>query len=214
MTVSRERTPIDIRIEGVRIEQVQTFQYLGIMIEETGKIDMEIAERIKKTNNLYYTLNKGFINKKEISRQTKMKVYKTIYRPILTYGCESWVLSQQQKSNIQAVEMKYLRRVKEITRRDRIRNDRIREELEINSISDFIEQRQLSWWGHLQRLRDDIPVKRKWETKVQATKRKGRPRETWDKIMERILKKKGKTWKEAKRLAMNKKEWASLVHNQ
>lgn len=178
MAVTKEKTQMNIQVEGVKIEQVQVFNYLGIAIEESGRNEIEIAERVKKTNNVYFALNKGFINKKEISRNTKMKVYKTIYRPILTYGSESWVLSKRQKSTIQAAEMKYLRRVKGVTRMDKIRNERIREELEIQPITEFIEQRQLSWWGHVQRLKDNIPVKQIYETKTPIVKRRGRPKET------------------------------------
>lgn len=213
MVVAKEKTLIRITIDGVRIKQAEVFQYLGTIIEETGRSEIEISERIKKANNVYYAMNKGFINKKEISKRTKMNVYKTIFRPILTYGCESWVLSQQQRSKIQASEMKYLRRVKGVTRQDRIRNDFIREELEIQSIMEFIEQRQISWWGHLQRMKDTVPVKRIWETKIQGKKMKGRPKKSWESAVKDILQKRGTTWEEAKKLAQNKKEWTKFVYH-
>lgn len=192
MVIAKNKTTTNIDIHGVKIKQVEAFQYLGTTIEETGKNEIEIAERVRKANNVYYAMSKGLVNKKEISRRTKMNVYKTIFRPILTYGCESWVLSQQQKSKIQANEMKYLRRVKGVTRQDRIRNDDIREELEIQSIGEFIEQRQMSWWGHLQRMKDSIPVKRIWETKMHGKRKKGRPKKSWDSTVNDILQKKRK----------------------
>lgn len=90
-----------------------------------------------------------------------MKVYKTVNRHKLTYGCESWTLIARQKSKFEATKMRYPGRVKRITRRDRLRNDIIiiRTGLKTNSIQDLIEQRQLSLWRHLQRMKKDVPVK-------------------------------------------------------
>ena len=49
---------------------------------------------------------------KEVTVNTKMKIYRAIYRPI--YGSESWVLTERDISKIRVVEMKYLRRIKGI----------------------------------------------------------------------------------------------------
>lgn len=70
-----------------------------------------------------YNIIYKFIRKKEISRETKMVVYKTVFRPVLTYGSESWILTNPLKSKLQAMDMKYLRGVRGVTRRDKIRND-------------------------------------------------------------------------------------------
>src|SRR3978361_2503324 len=159
---------IKMEIEGTEIEQVKQFKYLRVVIENTGAQDAEINERIEKSIKLYYSMNSKFLNIKEVTRQTKMNVYKAVYRPVLPYGCESWVLTQRQKSRIQATEMKFLRRVRKVTRRDKMRNTKIREELGVAAITDFIEQRQLGWWGHLQRMSDNRPVKQVWEASIQA----------------------------------------------
>nr|CAH7752129.1 unnamed protein product [Callosobruchus chinensis] len=55
--------------------------------------------------------------------------------------------------------MKYLRKVKGVTRMDRIRNEAVRQELKVQPLIDHIESKQLRWWGHLQRIEENIPVK-------------------------------------------------------
>lgn len=53
--------------------------------------------------------------------QIKVKALKTIYR-LLLLGSESWVSSKILKSGTQAMEMKYLRGVKCVSRVDKIIN--------------------------------------------------------------------------------------------
>src|SRR3978361_427810 len=101
---------------------------------------------------VYHALNRTLIRKKEVYTGTKMTVYKTIFRPILIYGSESWVLTQQQRNKIQAVEMKFLRGVRDVTKRDRLRSGKIREDLHIEPILESIEKQQLKWFGHIVRI--------------------------------------------------------------
>ena len=134
MVVGNQKKNVNIEINGERIEQVDAFKYLGTTIQNEGDTANEIDERISSATKLFYALARPFIGRREISRKTKMTIYKTIYSPILTYGSDSWVLNDAQKSRLQATEMKYLRRVNNITRRDKIRNEVVREELETESI--------------------------------------------------------------------------------
>jgi hypothetical protein len=60
-----------------------------------------------------------------------LQFYKTMATPVLTYGSESWVPSQKDNSRMQSTEMKFLRRVKGITKLDRIRNVDVRKKLGI-----------------------------------------------------------------------------------
>lgn len=211
MVVAKEDQEVNITINGTKIEQVHNYTYLGTIIEDTGKQEANINERIDKSNKLYFTINKTFINKKEINQKTKLKIYKTIFRPILTYASESWVLDTRTKSRLEAVEMKYLRRVKGITLRDHIRSQQIREELDIQPLTNFIQKKQLSWWGHLQRLDENRAVKKVWEAKVLNKRKRGRPQTTWDHTIAETLNRKGITWKEAQTKTKDRKQWRNFV---
>jgi len=50
-------------------------------------------------------------------------------------------------SKVQAAEMRVLRLIKDVTRRDRLQNEDVRKELGVYSILDYIEQPQLRWYG-------------------------------------------------------------------
>nr|CAH7736900.1 unnamed protein product [Callosobruchus chinensis] len=211
MTTTKGKN-IQITSEGKVIEQVEAFKYLGIVIQGDGTMEVEIKERLMKASKLYHTLRRSFICKKEISRKTKITVYKTIFRPVLTFGSESWLLSDRQKSKIQALEMKYLRGVKGVTRRDKIRNEVIRSELGVKSVLQKIEENQLKWFGHLVRMDVTRPVKMVWQAREQRKRGRGRPRKTWNDTVASILKSRGLSWNEAFRRARDKKKWASFVH--
>lgn len=206
-------TPMEIIINGKEIEQVRAFKYLGVTIQCNGSISAEINGRIETATKVYYALNNTFIKKKEITKKTKITVYKTIFKPILIYGSESWVLTKQLKSNIQAVEMKYLRGVKNITRKDRIRNEVTREELGVEPILKSIQRQQLRWFGHIIRMDMERTTRKIWATRVQQKRGRGRPKKTWDKEVAESLRQMGLKWIEGKREAENRNEWAKRLKN-
>ena len=121
----------------------------------------------------------------------KINVYKGVYSPILTFGCESWVLTKRLKSQLQNMEMKYLRRVIGITRLDRVRNVDVRNELETELLIDKIEQGQLWWFGHLIRIKAHMSVKEVWEANTLQRRAKGRPARAWNESVKEILKSRG-----------------------
>lgn len=212
MVIGKDTRKINIKINQQQLEQVETYKYLGVKIRSDGSMEDEINERINNATRTYYALNRVLIGKREISRSTKMMVFQTIYKPILTYGSESWVLTERTKSKLQAMELKYLRRVKGVTRMDKLRNDDIRAELGVKSIIHGIESQQLRWFGHLSRMNDDRPVKQIWKAGVEKNRAPGRPRKTWNDSVATILNNRRLTWREASNMAQNKEQWARTVH--
>jgi len=47
-----------------------------------------------------------------VSKKSKLKLYCSIIRPTVTYGCEAWVLKETiQKNKLMVFERKVLRRI-------------------------------------------------------------------------------------------------------
>ena len=90
-------------------------------------------------------------NDKNRPTECKMTIYTTILKPILLYGAETWVMTERLKSKINAAEMKILRLIYGVTRRDRIRNTKIRGDLKIEPIGEVISRNNLRWYGHVKR---------------------------------------------------------------
>ena len=96
MVIGKEDVEVSIILDGQTIEQVYMFKYLGVKIHRDGKMEADLNDRLESTTKVYYAMSNSFIRKKEISRRTKVTVFKTIFRPILTYGSKSWVLTRQK----------------------------------------------------------------------------------------------------------------------
>ena len=52
--------------------------------------------------------------KRELSEKAKLSIFKAVFVPILTYGHEFWVMTKRVRSQVQASEMRLLRKSKEL----------------------------------------------------------------------------------------------------
>ena len=89
----------DIRIENLKInnsyiEQVQQYKYMGSIINDSNSIEEEVKERIALGTKAYYA-NQKFFKSKLVTKSSKLKLYRTVIRPIVTYASETWVLKKK-----------------------------------------------------------------------------------------------------------------------
>jgi hypothetical protein len=90
----------NIKIGKQQIEQVETFKYLGVQINQEGRIDEKINTRIVSSSKLFNSIKSGFLNHKEITEKTKLSVYKSTFSPILSFASETGVLNKKQLEEI------------------------------------------------------------------------------------------------------------------
>ena len=60
--------------EGEKMEQVEENEYLGKVISADGVIDIEINNRVQKSNQVYCQINQAIVAKKEINKNTKTRI--------------------------------------------------------------------------------------------------------------------------------------------
>ena len=78
---------------NLQIEQVRQYNYLGSIINVGSSIEEEIKERIVLSTKAYYA-NLKFFKSRLVTKQSKLKLYRTVIRPIVTYASETWVLKE------------------------------------------------------------------------------------------------------------------------
>ena len=99
------------------------------------------------------------------------------------------------------------------TKKDRIRNTRIREEVKTDSLETRIERNQLRWFGHVNRMKENRIPKQILECHPQGVKPKGRPKKTWEDAIKEMVEKKGCKLAVAKRKTLNRDEWRKFIYH-
>lgn len=97
-------------IGDYNFEVVNAFTYLGTSIDNENNVSTEIKRRIIAASKCAYGLSKH-LRSHLLSRKTKIKIYRTLIKPVLTYACETWTMSKKDENLLCIFEMKILRRI-------------------------------------------------------------------------------------------------------
>ena len=90
-------------------------------------------------------LHNSVVMKQELSNKAKLSSFKTVFVPILTYGHESWVITERVRSQVQVSEMGFLQRIEGVTLFNKMRSSE-------TPLLLRIERSQLRWFGHVSRM--------------------------------------------------------------
>ena len=94
-------------IHGITYDGVAEFIYLGTLINKDNCVEKEIQRRILAGNRTYFAAINLF-KSRLLSRATKIKLYKTLIRPVVLYEEETWTLVKKEEQAPLIVEEKYL----------------------------------------------------------------------------------------------------------
>jgi hypothetical protein len=123
------------------------------------------------------------LKSKIISRRSKLQIYKTLTRPVVTYGAEIWTLTAAGENALRWFERKILRKiygpvVDKGVSRIRYNNEPCKLMGE-EDIVRFIKAQRIQWLGHVKRIDETAMPKRVLKGKLYATRRIVRPRIRW-----------------------------------
>ena len=152
----------------------------------------------------------------EISTQTKLELYRVLVLSIATYGSETWTLKKKDQQRLLVFEMTCLRKIRGVTRRDKIRNTAIRETLDFPiSIISRIRAKQLAYYGHVKRMPPYRYPKMTLEGIIPGKRPREGPPMRWMDNIKTICNTLGlDSVTEAGRLARGRTDWKLLVARQ
>jgi hypothetical protein len=94
----------------VSYERVDTFKYLGSVLNEENDIGLEIRSRVMAGNKYYYAPG-SIIRSKSISQKSKLKIYRTVIKPIVICASDTWVPKEKEIRMLNVWERKTLRKI-------------------------------------------------------------------------------------------------------
>src|SRR6185295_3658339 len=151
----------------------------------------------------------GVLCDRRVPQKLKGKFYRTAIRPAMLYGAECWPTKRRHVQQLSVAEIRMLRWFCGHTRRDRVRNEFIRERVRVSLIEEKLTQHRLRWFGHIQQRPPEAPVRSGVLKRVNKVKRgRGRPKLTWDESVKRDL----KDWDISEEVAVDRSAWRLAIN--
>jgi hypothetical protein len=94
-----------------------------------------------------------------LSKNLKIRIYKTIILPVVLYGCETWSLTSQEEHRLGVNENRVLTRIFGLKRDEvtgdwrKLHNEELHDLYSSPSIVRIMKTRRMRWAGHLARMR-------------------------------------------------------------
>jgi hypothetical protein len=82
-----------------------------MIINSKNNMTETIQDRIQAGNKAYYA-NQMMLENRYINRGAKMQIYKTLIRPVVTYGYESWTMKKEDENILRRCERKIIKNLR------------------------------------------------------------------------------------------------------
>lgn len=101
---SKQQIYANITLDGIMLETVQSFSYLGSKISSDGKSRTDIVCRIAQAKQAYYKKRNLFTSNR-ISLDTRKSLIQIFVWSLALYGAETWTIMKAEKAKIEAFEV-------------------------------------------------------------------------------------------------------------
>ena len=93
-----ENQVVTVLVNGVQLEQVKNFTYLGARIKDNGKSEMEVRMRIGRATSALARMDNIWRAGHIRIMDNKLLLMRAIVLATLLYACESWTVRKKTKS--------------------------------------------------------------------------------------------------------------------
>ena len=136
-----------VTVAGKPIKEVESFVYLGSVVDKQEGTDRDVAARIGKPRGAFVML-KNIWASKAIRTRTKLRIFNSNVKSVLLYGCETWRTTKSMLQKIQTFFNTCLRRIYKIRWPEKIKNEDLLERAGQEPVAKQILRRKWGWIGH------------------------------------------------------------------
>ena len=134
-------------LEGEALDEVESFTYLGSIVDNTRRKEADERARIGKARAAFQKV-KNVWRSSLLGTSTKIRIFNTIMKPVLLCGAETWETTIATMKRIQTFINTCLRRILKIHWPDIISNQDLWKRTRQQPIEVDIFQRRWKWIGH------------------------------------------------------------------
>ncbi|KAJ4450460.1 hypothetical protein ANN_01885 [Periplaneta americana] len=152
-----------------------------------------------------------------LSKNLKVRIYKTVILPVLLYGCETWTLTLREEHRLRVFENKVLRKIfgakrDEVTGEWRkLHNTELHALYSSPDIIRNLKSRRLRWAGHVARMGESRNAYRVLVGRPEGKRPLGRPRRRWEDNIKMDLREVGYDDRDWLNLAQDRDRWRAYV---
>ena len=159
----------------------------------------------------------NLLSSRLLSKNLKIKIYRTIILPVVFYGCETWSLTLREERKLRVFENMVLRRIFGPRREEvmgewrRLHNRELNDLYSSPNIVQVIKSRRMRWVGHVAHMGEERGVYSVLVGKPEGKRPLWRPRRRWVDNIRMDLHEVGCGYMNWIGLAQDRDRWRTLV---
>ncbi|VDO73353.1 unnamed protein product [Schistosoma curassoni] len=189
-----------ITLDRETLEDVESFTYMGSIIDEQGGSDADVKARIGKERTASLQL-KDMWNSKQLSTNIKVRIFDTNVKAVLLYGAETWRTTATIIKRVQVFINSCLCKILNIHWPDTVSNSLLWERTNQLPAEEEIRKRRWKWIGHTLRKSSNCIMRQALTWNPEGKRERGRPRNTLRREIEADM----------ERIAQDRFGWRILV---
>ena len=184
---------------------------MGTTLTNQISIAEEIKSRLKSGNARYHSVQ-NLLSSRLLSKNLKIKIYRTVILPVVLYGCETWPLTLGEERKLRVLRKIFRPRRDEVMGEwRRLHNEELNDSYSSPNIVRVIKSRRMGWAGHVARMGEERGVYRVLVGKLEGRRPLGRPRRRWADNIRMDLQEVGCVYMDWIGLTQDRDRWRTLV---